>query len=165
MRGVNSSVDSLLDDSNSYGLSNQLVEDVIEQLRTQAFPEIVKGDMRRSVEEVKAAYKLKPDIELQLFSQIPLSIAFSSSKKKKANSSPIGSTTMAVTLSENCWKLLWVLMSVGDMNTPNPRWEWYQPTILPPSSPVRIRSDIFAMAEGGLTVGCRRKGETHHQHQ
>jgi hypothetical protein len=83
MRGVNSSIDGLLDDSNSYGLSNQLVEDVIEQLRTQAFPEIVKGDMRRSVEEVKAAYKLKPDIELQLFSQIPFGICLSQVYKEQ----------------------------------------------------------------------------------
>jgi hypothetical protein len=37
----------------SNSLSNELVKNAIEQFRIQSFTEVVKGNMRRSVEEVE----------------------------------------------------------------------------------------------------------------
>jgi hypothetical protein len=66
--GINGRMNYVLDDTDSNGLSNELVKYVIEQLRTQSFTEVMKGDMRRNLEEVEPTQGLESDIELEFFS-------------------------------------------------------------------------------------------------
>jgi hypothetical protein len=56
----------LLDESNGDGLGNELMEDVVEELRSQASAELGEDGMGGSLEEIKATEDLKPHIELEL---------------------------------------------------------------------------------------------------